>query len=141
PGSPLSKTVKKAASNSSLKTGSVVFRMEPPKLARFPSILRHEMSNCALYFGSKDGLWRIAVPETVPSEFILALKENCLLTVLPAVFWSKTVPWPEADGLRAAADVDRSTKVVAAMVVINNPAKRNFLLRLIFVSLICIVLV
>src|SRR6185436_1537722 len=89
------------------------------------------MSNWASYFGSKDGLCRIALPETVPSEFILALKENCLRTVLPAVFWSKTVPWPEADGLRAAADVDRSTKVVAAMVVINNPAKRNFLLRLI----------
>jgi|KBSSwiStaDraftv2_1062776.scaffolds.fasta_scaffold3344758_1 hypothetical protein len=73
----------------------------------------------------------IAVPETVPSEFILALNENCLLTVLPSVFWSRIVPWPEADGLRAAADVDRNTKVVAAMAVINNPAKRNFLLRLI----------
>src|SRR5215212_2398569 len=37
PGSPLSKTVKKAASNSSLKTGSLVFLIEPPKLARFPT--------------------------------------------------------------------------------------------------------
>jgi len=30
--------VKKAASNSSLKIGSVVFLTEPPKLARFPTI-------------------------------------------------------------------------------------------------------
>ena len=67
----------------------------------------------------------------MPSELTLALKENCLRTVLPSVFWSKIVPWPDADGLRAAADVDRRTNVVAARAVINNPAKRNFLLRLI----------
>ncbi len=77
----------------------------------------------------------IALPLTVPSELILALKENCLLTVLPSVFWSRIVPWPEADGLGAAADVDRSNEVVAAMAVINNPAKRNILLRFIVVSL------
>src|ERR1044072_409082 len=60
----------------------------------------------------------------------MALKENFLLTVLPSVFWSRIVPWPEADGLRAAAEVDRSTTLVVAMAVINNPAKRNFLLYL-----------
>jgi hypothetical protein len=66
---------------------------------------------------------------------ILALKENCLRTVLPSVFWSRIVPWPEADGFAAAAEVDRSIKV-AARAVINNPARRKILLRFMVVSLI-----
>src|SRR5215510_4159525 len=54
PGSPLSKTVKKAASNSSLNTGSLVFLTEPPKLALFPTTCRQVISKCASYFGSND---------------------------------------------------------------------------------------
>jgi hypothetical protein len=51
------------------------------------------------------------------------------------VFWSRIVPWPEADGFAAAAEVDRSIKV-AARAVINNPARRKILLRFMVVSLI-----
>src|ERR1043165_1182543 len=93
------------------------------------------MVNWASYLGSKDGLCSTPLPETVPSAFTLALKENCLRTVLPSVSCSRTVPWPEADGLGAAADVDRS-KVVAARTAINNPAKTNNLMWFIFVPLI-----
>src|ERR1044071_8587763 len=93
------------------------------------------MLNWASYLGSKDGLCSTPLPETVPSAFTLALKENCLLTVLPSVSCSRTVPWPEADGPGAAADAVRSTVMVEAMAVINNPAKRNILLRFMVVSL------
>ena len=37
------------------------------------------------------------------------------------------MPWPVADGLGAAADVD-SSKVVPARAEINNPAKPNILM-------------
>jgi hypothetical protein len=69
----------------------------------------------------------------LPSDICLALKENCLLTVLPSVFWSRIVPWPEADVRGAAAAVGRSI-AVAAVAVINNPAKRNILVRFMVVS-------
>ena len=75
------------------------------------------------------------LPLTVPSDIILALKDNCLQTVLPSVSCSRTVPWPEAEGPATAADTGRSIVKVVAMAVINNPAKRNILLRFMVVSL------
>ena len=93
------------------------------------------MSNWALYFGSKDGLWSIPLPLTEPSGITRALKENCLRTVLPSVSCSRIVPWPEADGRGAAADVERS-KAVPARAAINNPAKANILMCFMIVPLI-----